>query len=444
MDVRERTACLLFLCCVALIGARAQALELNGVASFTELGEETYLAGLYIDWRSTDPADFFADYRERKMEVRFASQVSRRRWVNNWMQSIAINNSRQHLENAAEELSAVLSTFEGNLFRGDHVEIHYLPESGTELRLNGHVLASGHSAAVFNLFLSSWLGPVPPSSQFRALLLGLESSTDSTRFVTLQPAIERIDAVGAWTAVEGARDDDELAQADAVSPEIDAAASDPDVGTLETEAVAVTHSAAGADEAPLPQTAAIIVPPSDSFLSAPELPRPVLAAVSPDETREEAALEAAPAPGPTSAVAAVAQESVPPADAASRAVDEAPAGVFEEEELFEDDEGELDLSVAAILGQRDYLSQLIREVYSNIRYPDRAVRRNYEGDVRMRLIIERDGALANMQMLQGARHDMLNEEAERAVLAATPFAPIPAELRGERIEVELPIHFRLE
>lgn len=405
MDVRERTACLLFLCCVALIGARAQALELNGVASFTELGEETYLAGLYIDWRSTDPADFFADYRERKMEVRFASQVSRRRWVNNWMQSIAINNSRQHLENAAEELSAVLSTFEGNLFRGDHVEIHYLPESGTELRLNGHVLASGHSAAVFNLFLSSWLGPVPPSSQFRALLLGLESSTDSTRFVTLQPAIERIDAVGAWTAVEGARDDDELAQADAVSPEIDAAASDPDVGTSETEAVAVTDSAAGADEAPLPQPAAIIVPPSDSFLSAPELPRPVLAAVSPDET---------------------------------------PAGVFEEEELFEDDEGELDLSVAAILGQRDYLSQLIREVYSNIRYPDRAVRRNYEGDVRMRLIIERDGALANMQMLQGARHDMLNEEAERAVLAATPFAPIPAELRGERIEVELPIHFRLE
>lgn len=405
MDVRERTACLLFLCCVALIGARAQALELNGVASFTELGEETYLAGLYIDWRSTDPADFFADYRERKMEVRFASQVSRRRWVNNWMQSIAINNSRQHLENAAEELSAVLSTFEGNLFRGDHVEIHYLPESGTELRLNGHVLASGHSAAVFNLFLSSWLGPVPPSSQFRALLLGLESSTDSTRFVTLQPAIERIEAVGAWAAVEGARDDDELAQADAVSPEIDAAASDPDVGAPETEAVAVTDSAAGADEAPLPQPAAIIVPPSDSFLSAPELPRPVLAAVSPDET---------------------------------------PAGVFEEEELFEDDEGELDLSVAAILGQRDYLSQLIREVYSNIRYPDRAVRRNYEGDVRMRLIIERDGALANMQMLQGARHDMLNEEAERAVLAATPFAPIPAELRGERIEVELPIHFRLE
>lgn len=151
MEVRERAACLLFFCCVLLIGTRAQALELNGVAPFSELGEEAYLAGLYIDWRSSDPADFFADHRERKMEVRFSSSVSRRRWVNNWMQSIAINNSRQQLEEAAEELSYVLSTFEGHLFRGDQVEIHYSPEDGTELRLNGHVLASGHSTAVFNL-----------------------------------------------------------------------------------------------------------------------------------------------------------------------------------------------------------------------------------------------------------------------------------------------------
>lgn len=83
-------------------------------------------------------------------------------------------------------------------------------------------------------------------------------------------------------------------------------------------------------------------------------------------------------------------------------------------------------------------------MYSNISYPARAVRRNYQGDVRMRLTIARDGMLAGMQMLQGAPHEMLNEEAERAVRAAMPFAPMPAELRGDRIEVELPINFRLE
>lgn len=424
MDVRDRTARLFFLCCVVLLGARAQALELNGVASFSELGEETYLAGLYIDWRSTDPADFFADYRERKMEVRFSSQVSRRRWVNSWMQSIAINNSRQHLEDAAEELSRVLSTFEGHLFRGDQVEIHYVPESGTELRLNGHVLASGHSAAVFNLFMSSWLGPVPPSSQFRALLLGVESSTDSTRFVTLQPAIERMEAVGAWASVTGSG----------------GAVAQPDREIAESDAVAMADSVDDTDEA-VPSMAAAIVMPADDLVSRPELPQPVLAPVSANEPREVAA-EPTPVTESASAVVAVAQDGVVPAESEGQAFDEARDEA--PEALLEEEDGELDLSVAAILGQRDYLSQLIREVYSNIRYPDRAVRRNYEGDVRMRLIIERDGVLANMQMIQGARHEMLNDEAERAVLAATPFAPIPEEVRGERIEVELPINFRLE
>lgn len=367
MEVRERAACLFFFCCVLLVSSRLQALELNGVASFGELGEETYLAGLYIDLHSSDPAEFFADYRERKMEMRFSSPVSRRRWVNNWMQSIAINNSRQHLEDAAEELSQVLSTFEGNLFRGDQVEIHYLPQAGTELRLNGHVMASKHSAAVFNLFLSSWLGPVPPSSQFRALLLGVEKSTDDrARFVALQPAAERIDAVASWASV---------------APSLNDTTTRPDL------------------------------PPSRIDDST--------------DVGNDAVFEP------------VATVGASPATASTALVDNVANEVQEEG-------NDLDLSVAAILSRRDYLAQIIRDVYSNIRYPDRAVRRNYEGDVRVRLTIARDGLLAGMQVLHGARHEMLNEEAERAVRAAAPFAPIPAALRGDQIEVELPINFRLE
>lgn len=432
MDVRERTTRLLFLCCVVLIGARAQALELNGVAAFNELGEETYLAGLYIDWRSSEPADHFSDFRERKMEVRFSSSVSRRRWVNSWMQSIAINNSRQHLEEAAEELSYVLSTFEGHLFRGDQVEVHYQPETGTELRLNGHVLASGHSAAVFNLFVSSWLGPVPPSSQFRASLLGVESSADRTRFVTLQPAVERIEAVGSWASVRvrsGEGETDVVAEADPTPAE--AVTNRPD----ERGAVAVTTSAA----AVIPSLGGALI----ERLARPELSQPTLASLDTEEVAETAApSEPEPIAAATSEVAVLAVETPEAvAVAASSPIENEPVAF---EDVFEEDEGELDLSVAAILGQRDYLSQLIRDVYSNIRYPDRAVRRNYEGDVRMRLVIERDGALANMQMIQGARHEMLNDEAERAVLAATPFAAIPVDVRGDRIEVELPINFRLE
>lgn len=410
MDVRGRRFCQFFFCCALLVSARGHALELNGVASFSELGEEVYLAGLYTDWRSTDPAVFFNDARERRMEVRFSSSMSRRRWANSWMQSIAINNSREHLEEAAGELSYVLSTFEGNLYRGDHVEIHYIPGEGTELRVNGHVLASGHSVQVFNLFLSSWIGPVPPSSQFRSTLLGQEESSERTRFVTSQPALDRIDAVGSWTAVTGA------AAVTAPVPE---------------------------EEDPVTETAGVEPAVVETRLG-PEVPPPVIALPS---LAGETEVPATPAIEPVAAAPDTLAVSVEAEIASAQAPMEERVAAVEEvaqDEFFDDDDGELDLSVAAILGQRDYMSQLIRDVYSNIRYPERAVRRNYEGSVRMRLIIGRDGSLADMQVMEGARYGMLNEEAERAVLAATPFAPIPSELRGDRIEVELPINFRLE
>ncbi len=401
MEVRARHCCLLFVCCVLLLGSRAHALELNGVASFNELGEEIYLAGLYVGSRTTAPASLFSDLRERKMEVRFSSSMSRRRWTTNWMQSIAINNSREHLEAAVGELSDVLGVFKGNLFRGDRVEIHYVPGQGTEVRVNGHVLASGHSADVFNLFLSSWLGPVPPSSQFRNQLLGVEESPDSTRFVTLQPALDRIETVAVWAAP---------------------AEAEPAV-----EDTVAASEEAPAEEAVDPEMAPpVIAPPT---LAAADEPEPEAAAAQPEPAESEPAPQPAPQPAP---------EPVPTEQLAA-----APAAT-ESRALEDDDDEEVDLSVEAILSQRDYMSRLIGEVYSNLRYPERAVRRNYEGSVRMRLIIRRDGSLADMQLLEESRHAMLNAEAERAVRAAAPFAAIPDEVRSDQMEVELPINFRLE
>ncbi|MCK9564206.1 MAG: chalcone isomerase family protein, partial [Bacteroidales bacterium] len=184
-----------------LFSFRAQALELNGVAPFTELGNEIYLAGLFVDSRSSDIAELFSDARERKMEIRFSSDMSRRRWSNNWMQSIAINTSRDALVSAADELSQALSSFADNLSTGDQVEIHYIPGEGTDIRLNGTTLANDLGPGIFNLFLSSWIGSVPPSSNFRNALVGREDSTVlQDRFYFIEPTAARIAAVRGWVA----------------------------------------------------------------------------------------------------------------------------------------------------------------------------------------------------------------------------------------------------
>src|SRR5690606_7701902 len=135
------------------------------------------------------------------VEVRSSAPMAKRGGVTNGMQSIAINNNRGSLVGSAEGLSEILSAFADNLAPGDSVEIHFVPGDGTAIRINGTTLASGKSAQIFNLFLSSWIGAVPPSSHFKNALLGTANSTaDQGRVSTLAPSPPRIAAVKAGAA----------------------------------------------------------------------------------------------------------------------------------------------------------------------------------------------------------------------------------------------------
>lgn len=217
----------------------ANALEITGIASFSELGDEIYLAALYSE--ANDPAALFADSSERKMEIRFIDRMSKRRWATHWMQSIAINNDRDSLVNAVDELSQILSSFADNLLPGDRVEIYFSPDLGTAIRINGITLANGKSTQAFNLFLSSWIGPVPPSSQFKNILLGRDSSVvnssavNSERFAAIGPTPSRIAAVAAWTTGAIPSAASQPAESDPGAPTDTAASDDPVVRTGATQ-----------------------------------------------------------------------------------------------------------------------------------------------------------------------------------------------------------------
>ncbi len=377
-----------------LISIRADALELNGVAPFSELGNEIFLAALYVDSRTSDTGQLFSSARERKMEIRFSSSMSRRRWSTNWMQSIAINASRDALTASADELSEILSAFADNLSHGDRVEFHYVPEAGTHIRINGTTLARGKSSEVFNLFLAAWIGSVPPTSGFRNALLGREPSTaEQDRFYLLEPSAARMAAVRPWAIDEP-----------------------------EAEPVAEPEPVVEAEPPPPPE----VEPPPTPVVETPVAPVEEPAAepvVEIEPAPEEAVAQPAPEPEPA---------PVPPApEPAVAAVDEL------------EDEGEVDLSVEAILAQQEYATNLIRKIYGQVQYPSVAVRRNQEGSVRMRLTLNTNGSIASLTMVEEAPHGSLNTAAERAIVSAAPFDPPPASLGNSGFEIEIPIAFRL-
>ena len=92
---------------------------------------------------------------------------------------------------------------------------------------------------------------------------------------------------------------------------------------------------------------------------------------------------------------------------------------------------------------RIYRSSLLKKTYQHIIYPESAIDRNQQGDVILKLMINRDGKIQNVDYDKRADFSSLNKAAARAVENSSPYPKAPKNLSGESFEVIMPIKFRL-
>lgn len=177
-------------------------------------------------------------------------------------------------------------------------------------------------------------------------------------------------------------------------------------------------------------------------------PKPVLPA-TPDP---------APEPAPTQVLAKV--EEVAPALASEQNPTESSStesdkivGTGEPEEAEsaegtesagEQEEEAIDFNVAEALAQRDYTPLVVSQIYKSISYPNRAAEKNQQGTVRIAVIINRSGELLDTVTTQESKYRLLNQAALKAVKKAAPFPELPAEIKSDSFELNLPITFRLK
>lgn len=380
----------LFLSLLVFVSTHATALEPNGTASFSELGKQLYLGTLFLDTPAQSANDILNSSQKKRMELRFTGSMSKRRWGQNWTQSIAINSPRETMVSAADDLSAALSAFQGNLEPGDQVIIEYDPLYGTNVSVNGVILVKDKSSALFTLFLSSWIGPVPPSSQFKSAILGqADSKNDYTAFAATKPQPTRISAVKGWSTALKA--EEELAAAEALAAEEAKKAEEEAVKKAEEEAIKTAEGEALEEEKRL----ALI---EEEKLKAQEA------------SRKQAE-----------------------AEAAKRAAEAEKAKAAEEE-----------YSVVAILAQQDYTTQIIRKIYKSVSYPKAAVKKNVQGSVRASVTVNRDGSVGKIAILQQSGFEILDKAALDAINKAAPFPAIPADVKDNSIELMVPIAFKLD
>ncbi|MBB3169415.1 TonB family protein [Simiduia aestuariiviva] len=398
----------LFALCASFTAMTLQAEPLlNGISSYTKLGQEQFLAGLYLPSTTTDVGTALNVGGERRLELRItASSVSARSLSRMWIEGIAINIAGDQLQANAEGMVEFTKLTKGRLRTGDTLVIDDLPGEGISVSVNGVDMGKIRRAPnLFNMLLSTWVGSVPLSSEFRdAVMAGGDIDANLLgRYRATSPSEERIAAVEAWKAPKPAP-----AQVAASKP---APVSAPTVSAPTVSAPAVTAPVLAAASKP------DVASPSGTAAQKPVVEQP--------KVTQPAVAKPTPKPTPTQV-------------AAAKPVNNA---FLDDEEL--DEEEEPLLTAASLVSRQLYHSKLLRWTYKNIRYPKRALQRGQEGSVRIAIIIDRNGKVLDMQPLEESRHSLLNSEAVKAVERSDPFPPMPQDLQGERFEFTLPITFSI-
>ncbi len=91
-----------------------------------------------------------------------------------------------------------------------------------------------------------------------------------------------------------------------------------------------------------------------------------------------------------------------------------------------------------------YAQQLSRLLASHQEYPRLAAQRGWEGEVRLRLKVARQGNLLSVQVDRSSGHDILDQHAMQLVDLASGLPPLPDGLEGSEISVIVPVNYRLK
>ncbi len=161
--------------------------HLHSTAVYETSGVPSYTAGLYLDEQHEGISSEFAFEHANAMAFKIIrSRVSSRSWGKELVQRAVINNSPEVISaraNAFKQFSALLSEW---LYKGDLVEIRRQFDGAT-VHVNNVELDYIKDSGLFSAFLGVWIGPVPPSTEFKQNLLSTVPTEDQMSEFFAQP-----------------------------------------------------------------------------------------------------------------------------------------------------------------------------------------------------------------------------------------------------------------
>ncbi len=368
--------------------------QLAGLAVYTDTARDIYIAGLLTADGIAPAAGTTRVSAPAAMQFRIATRrISDRGLSGTILLQAEVGAGQRAPEAVIDGLEQLKQRLKGALSNGDQFEIALSTAGSTVFSLNGVQLLSLPGSEVFDFLLQGWIGNSASALMRDSLLAGKLNDVVLQRYESLIPLEERRQLAAQWAAGSAVA----VAAAPAV-PEKPAVA---EAKPVEKPAVAEAPEVARAEPAAAPPAAeqAPVAAVEAEVASEP------VAAVEPEVVAE---------PEPEAVAVAAVQEAEP--------------------------EPELDADAAwvATLDDREYqqnlneyISSVMIKVFRSVKYPKRAIKREWEGQVEVLALVDSAGQLLNVSLENSSGRDILDEAAVEAVESASPFPSLTPVAKAE-------------
>ena len=150
----------------------SKTLVLNGMGlrQATFLKVNVYVAGLYLESKSSDADAILRAAGPKRLVMQFVRAVGRKDLVKAWEEGFEKGAGTSH--EALKERIATLDSYMSDMPKGSVMSFTYLPGKGVVVEVQGAVKGTIPGADFAEAFYRIWLGADPPNAGLKEGLLG--------------------------------------------------------------------------------------------------------------------------------------------------------------------------------------------------------------------------------------------------------------------------------
>jgi hypothetical protein len=153
------------------LNAGGKALVLNGIGvrEATVMNIDVYAAGLYLESKSSDPAQILGSSQVKRLDLVFVRDVDREDIVDAWKEGFKKNGADLA---ALGPRVGTLNAWMPEVKKRDVLSFLIEPGKGLTVTVKGKVRGTIPGDDFAKAFLAIWLGPKPPNGGLKKGLLG--------------------------------------------------------------------------------------------------------------------------------------------------------------------------------------------------------------------------------------------------------------------------------